>query len=299
MTPTPKLSRQLQEIYSVFRRGLSLELQLTLIYANMTKNKPILTHLMLCFWEHYNNSLFWELYQRYQDHTHIYTDVSKIQNGIGYSIVFEHSTIKFELHQDTSILTAEHSALKHSPEITSKYHNKKFAIFSAQILSVHSTNTIALILNQLTNNTTIHEFQNAYIESIKNNSSITVIWIPSHTGIAMNERADKVTKEAANSTIPYHNTNLSLDSLLVHLKQKVKRHWNNYWTTLVKPRLLAIKNDFYKNVIPSTLKRRHQIVISRIIIRHTKIAYKLIFTKEDQPLCERCKTTLTRDHLIL
>ena len=86
----------------------------------------------------------------------------------------------------------------------------------------------------------------------------------------MNERADKAAKEAANSTIPYHNTNLPLDSLLVHLKQKIK-HWNNEWKTLVKLRLLTIKNDFYKNVIPPTLKRHDQVVISRIIIGHTKI----------------------------
>ena len=58
------------------------------------------------------------------------------------------------------------------------------------------------------------------------------------------------------------------------------------------------KNDFYKNVIPPTLKRRDQVVISRIIIRHTKITQKYILTKEDQPLCERCKTALTINQLI-
>ena len=56
-------------------------------------------------------SLFWKLFQRYQNHTHIYTDGSKIQNGTGYSIVFEHSTTEVKLHQDTSILTAELNAL--------------------------------------------------------------------------------------------------------------------------------------------------------------------------------------------
>ena len=44
----------------------------------------------------------------------------------------------------------------------------------------------------------------------------------------------------------------------------------------MKPRLLTIKNDFYKNVIPSTLKRRDQVVISRIIIGHTKITHEYI-----------------------
>ena len=164
--------------------------------------------------------LFWELSQRYQDHTHVYTDGSKTQNGTGYSIVFEHSTTKDKLHQDTSILTAELNALKYALETTSKYHNRKFAI------SCDSTNAIALDLNQWTNNT-IHKCQNAYIESIKNNNSITVILVPSHRGIEMNERADKADKKAAHSIIPYHNTNLPLDSLLVHLKQKIKHYWNN------------------------------------------------------------------------
>ena len=82
-------------------------------------------------------------------------------------------------------------------------------------------------------------------------------------------------------------------------KQKIKHRWNNEWKTLVKPRLLTIKNDLYKNIIPPTLKIRDQVVISNIIIGHTKITNKYIFTKGNQPLCERCKTTLTIDHLIL
>ena len=97
----------------------------------------------------------------------------------------------------------------------------------------------------------------------------------------MNERADKAAKEAANSTIHYHNTNLPLDSRLVHLKEKIKHYWNNEWKILVKPRLLTIKNDFYKNVIPLTLERRDQVLISRIIIGHTKITHKYILIKED------------------
>ena len=56
-------------------------------------------------------SLFWKLFQRYQNHTHIYTDGSKIQNGTGYSIVFEHSTTEVKLHQGMSILTAERTKI--------------------------------------------------------------------------------------------------------------------------------------------------------------------------------------------
>ena len=123
-------------------------------------------------------------------------------------------------------------------------HNRKFAIFSSD-----SINAIASILNQWTNNTTI--------QSIKNNNSITVIWFPSHTGIEMNERANKAAKEAANSTISYLSTSLPVYlkqkiTLLVHLKQKMKHHWNNEWKTLVKPRLPAIKNDLQeRNTIHS------------------------------------------------
>ena len=63
----------------------------------------------------------------------------------------------------------------------------------------------------------------------ESNNSVTVIWVSYHTGIEMNERAGKAAKEAANLTIPYYNTNLPLDSLLVYLKQKIKHHWNNEW----------------------------------------------------------------------
>lgn len=119
-------------------------------------------------------------------------------------------------------------------ETTTKYHNKKFVIFS------DSTNAIASILNQWTNNTIIHEYQNVYIESIKNNS-VAEIWIQSHIRMEMNERADKAIREAPNSTIPYHKSTIEFlplkihhSTLLVHLKQKMKHHWNNEWKILVK-----------------------------------------------------------------
>ena len=112
-------------------------------------------------------------------------------------------------------------------------------------------------------------------------------------------RANKATRDVENSTVPYYNTNLPLDSLLDHLKQKIKDHWNKEWLSIVKPRLLTIKEDFYKKVVPPTLKRRNQVVISRIIIGHTKITHRFLLTKEDQPICEWCKTILTTDHFIL
>ena len=113
--------------------------------------------------------MFYELVQRYQVHTHIYTDGSKTQNGTGYAIVVEHSIIKVKLHHDTSILTAKVNVLKHALEITTKYHNTRFAIFC------DSTSAIASVSNQWTDSTTIYECQNTYIESTKNNNSITLV----------------------------------------------------------------------------------------------------------------------------
>ena len=224
--------------------------------------------------------MFCELAQRYQDHTHIYTDGSKTQNGTGYAIVVEHSIIKVKLHPDTSILTVEINALKYALKITTKYYSTKFVIFC------DSAGAIASISNQWSDSTTIHECQNTYIESTKNNNSITLVWIPSHTGIEMNEKADKAAREVANSTVLYHNTSQPLDSLLDHLKQKIKDHWNKQWFSIEKPRLLTIKEDFYKKIVPPTLNRRNQVITSRIIIGHTKITHRFLLTKEDQPSCE-------------
>ena len=49
----------------------------------------------------------------------------------------------------------------------------------------------------------------------------------------MNVRADKAAWKAANTTIPYYNTKLRLDSLFIYLKQKIKHHWNNEWKTTI------------------------------------------------------------------
>ena len=74
---------------------------------------------------------------------------------------------------------------------------------------------------------------------------------------------NKAAREAGNTTpiVSYYKTKLPLDSLFIHIKQKIKHHWNNEWKIIVKPLLLIIKNDFYNNVIPPILKRRDQVVL--------------------------------------
>ncbi|OAD59246.1 hypothetical protein WN48_09512 [Eufriesea mexicana] len=47
------------------------------------------------------------------------------------------------------------------------------------------------------------------------------------------------------------------------------------------------------------LNRRDQVILSRIVIGQTKVTHKFLLAKEDQPLCKRCKTSLSIDHLIL
>ena len=83
-------------------------------------------------------------------------------------------------------------------------------------------------------------------------------------------------------------TTQSCHSLFIHVKTQTP-HWNNEWKTIVKPPLLTIKNDFYKNVIPSSRPRRNIKNHNRTYENNTQIC-----SHQRTPTCERCKKTNNR-----
>jgi len=94
------------------------------------------------------------------------------------------------LPKECSIYTAEAQAVIQALDIIKNKNIQKSIIFS------DSLSTLKSIQNSFRPNEIAKKIQNQIYSFQKENIIIKIIWIPSHTNITGNERADKLAKEA-------------------------------------------------------------------------------------------------------
>ncbi|XP_058977368.1 uncharacterized protein LOC131802040 [Musca domestica] len=220
----------------------------------------------------------------------IYTDGSKSQRGISYSVVKEDTIIKHSiLPEYSSVFTAEIIAIYEAINYT-KYLKGKFVIVS------DSLSALDCIANP--NNNNIYA---SLIRDIINYEKHLLVWVPGHSNIKGNEFADLVAKEAFN--FPLTTTdNLNLQDIKNFVKTQFycERNslWNNCsdWYKSISNNKTNIKTYIHNNKL---LSRRDQIKIIRLRLGHSSATHDHIINKDIQKECTFCKsTTFDMNHLL-
>jgi ribonuclease HI len=123
----------------------------------------------------------------------IYTDASKSHHGTGFAIIKEEIEILHRLHPESSIFTAENYAILEAIKSTNlKPSNNNVLIIS------DSFSALLALLNPFSTNEITQNIQTELYSTKKN---IEFMRVPSHTGIAGNEMADKSPKQLKPSYI--------------------------------------------------------------------------------------------------
>ena len=108
-----------------------------------------------------------------------------------------HAVKSLRITSHASILfTAELVALNLALDIVRRSCRKKFVIFC------DSLSGLVAIHNCQLETVYVQKFIINYCQLVNAGNSITIIWIPGHTGIQDNERADEAAKADLSSTVP-------------------------------------------------------------------------------------------------
>lgn len=221
----------------------------------------------------------------------IYTDASKDENAVACSVINSTTTPKsFRISPICSIHTGELFAIYKSLYTPIK-PNSKVGILTDSLSSIQA------ISNIFSRNPLVQKIQEVCHNIIEeNNVTITIMWIPSHVGIAGNEQADAIANSARTADSPMTDIQLHSD-LKNSIKIKAIHDWQIQWDT-TNQKLHAIQT-MVDNPMKISLTRQDKIVARRLRIGHTKLTHSFLMCSREPPICEHCPDIrLTVKHLI-
>ncbi|XP_034944142.1 uncharacterized protein [Chelonus insularis] len=136
-------------------------------------------------------SLFNELSEKYRNYKHMYTDGSITMENKGCAVIFEDKEFLYKLPGSFSIFSCEAYAIDRAIDLSQQLNLHRTIIFS------DSKSTLDAIKNHNNQNVIIQDIQLKLQKASCHGKQICLAWIPSHQGIAGNEKADTAAKKAA------------------------------------------------------------------------------------------------------
>lgn len=228
----------------------------------------------------------------------IYTDGSKSENGVGCAYVVynnrnEIHSKHYHLPNHCSVYQAELTAIQKSLDYLQE---NSTMIQEAQIMT-DSRSSLLAIRDRNNRSDLVIQIQKQLLSLQNSNIQVQLSWVPGHTGIAGNERADELAKGFLKPTA----IKLILKAPLSYAKRSLREEtvikWNQQWTS-------SEKGAWTRQIFPSIYLRqqaknlKHNLVRTQFLTGHGKFgAYLHRMRIRRGPEC-RCGQTQDCFHLL-
>ena len=236
--------------------------------------------------------------EEYHNFTKIYTDGSKSIHGVGAAIFQLNPTASSlaTLPKEASIFSAECYAIQLAVDcIFRKRLNSNQSPNNNYVIFTDSRSVFDSLHNGNDNPTIRYILHKINVIKITQRTKIEICWIPSHIGIAGNERADARAKEATKRStewIPIH-----YKDYYPIIKEKINSYREQAWSQ-TSNKLKDIKDNLHPWTSHS-LKRREEVILNRLRIGHTNLTHKYLMESTIPPICFICNNNvLTVKHLL-
>ena len=238
--------------------------------------------------------LFQIFREEHPEYQFIFTDGSKDNGRTGNGIVVEGiGSLKGRLPNDTSVYIAELHAVLIALRLSKVHKIRKVCICS------DSKSALQCIINPTFTQHLHFDIVNLHQELYDSGTEIVFLWVPGHTGILGNERADQEAKAALTlpdvTTIPknYHSMKSSI-------RERSKLFWQNKWSDdPSRTQMHDLKPNIGSWTSCFRSSRLEEKVLARVRLGHTYLTHSYIFSKSRRPVCNTCHCPLTIRHLLL
>lgn len=234
-------------------------------------------------------SKFLEIVSNHPNHTSFFTDGSKKDDKVGVGVLSTNYTLSCRISDNASIFNAELVAIYKALEHILYCNENNYIIFTDSMSSIQALQDIfsdnPIVIR-------IHDI----ILSLYPDKLIKFCWIPSHSGISGNEKADELANKAReNNTIDNSfNVPKNFKSKLIALLWQT---WEVEWRSLSQNKLQHILNVPKLSKFEENISRKDSVVITRLRIGHTLLTHKYLYDRVSPPACDVCHCQLSISHI--
>ena len=234
--------------------------------------------------------IFHDFKEEHEDFQFIYTDGSKSNNRTGAAFVHKNFTQSFRLSDIASIYSAELNAILAALRYTVNKQFRNVIICSDSRAAIFALSSLNTLSNPIVNK--IRDIING------TNQTIKFLWIPGHTGIHGNDRADLAAKQSLNDPPQNQLPNLANDCINViraALKATFQLEWNvnpHFHFHPIKPEV-----GYWPSANQNT--RKKETLLARLRMGHTKITHAYMMEGNPPTPCLRCGCRYNVKHMLL
>ncbi|XP_073969831.1 uncharacterized protein isoform X1 [Rhodnius prolixus] len=230
-----------------------------------------------------------EILNFYMDYRPIYTDGSKICNGVGCAIYTQGVTATWTLPSHATVYTAEMYAIWQALKTISERNYSKVLVLT------DSLSAIKALQDRFSDDPFIIRIHETLHNLNTCDKKVIFVWVPGHIGVAGNERADAAAKQAACS-----NADLAIpvrpDDVKTFAKYSMFKKWQSEWD-LLNEKLKQIKPQVLNQIVEN-FPRRESVVLTRLRIGHTRVTHGYLLVNGRKPKCPLCRESLTVIHML-
>ena len=236
--------------------------------------------------------LFMEIRDRYRDYIPVYTDGSRDGNAVACATVFPPNTvISMRLPDSASVFTAEVWAIIKALEQIKESFASKYIVFTDSLSCLQALHHMKMehpLIGMV--------IRKGVFLNIAN-KDIIFCWVPSHTGIKGNEKADLAAKSALD--LPHAKVGVPYTDFKYLIGQYIFSTWQDDWNGAVINKLHSVKPVLGDWQSSYRRCRRVEVVLCRGRIGHTHLTHSYILKKDPPPQCGHCQCILTVRHILV
>ncbi|KAI5756257.1 hypothetical protein M8J77_023456 [Diaphorina citri] len=216
-----------------------------------------------------------------------FSDGSKSTSYTGFAFSCENEVRSYKMNNICSIFTAELLAIYQCIDYVWSLAINGNLLYSEIVICSDSKSSLMAIQNIFSSNGIVQDIIYKVKELQDLHTQVEFLWVPSHCGIAENERVDLAAK---NPTNPIPCDKLYLDDVKKANKKILLREWEDDWqTNFGTNKLWKIKKDIKPWKSSYKFHRVDEIVVCRLRIGHSVLTHKHLFKREPPPVCQHCQ----------
>ena len=250
--------------------------------ANIRKNHQTPHEIRAAYYGHLEDS----------QHTNIiYTDGSKMQAGVGFSIIHENQIKAEKLLPYSSIFTAELYAIE-----TAIDHGINRQLETVTV-ATDSKSSIQAIINTSSKHEIVKKIRS---KSTEFNTNIQLCWTPSHVDIAGNEKADKEAKKIIDHDV-ISPRRIPRSDYKPLIKYAIKDKWREEWRALTRNKYRRLTEN--PQPLPGSCSRNRQWerTLARLRLGHSHLTHSFLMNSgesREPPHCDHCDLPVTIEHVL-